>query len=88
MQKKDDLSLSKREKQLILESLLYCASLDLDHTQYKDDLEEMKHLAVRIRLANQNIPLDNVRVSKKDVYMSPLTQDILDYFPEIISVNL
>ena len=74
MQKERDLSFSKREKQLILESLLYCVSLDLNHTQYNEELEEMKQLAIKIRMANQKIPIDNIHLSK--ITLSCLEQDI------------
>jgi hypothetical protein len=86
MQKERDLSFSKREKQLILESLLYCVSLDLNHTQYNEELEEMKQLAIKIRMANQKIPIDNIHLSSGHNYSSPHTMDVLSFFPEITKI--
>lgn len=79
-----DVNLSSREIQLILESLLYCASIDLNHTLYHEDLIDVSGLAIKLRLAHLDIPIVNVFLSGEDIASSGYTQELLKYFPELI----
>jgi hypothetical protein len=79
-----DVNFSTREIQLILESLLYCASTDLNHTLYHEDLVDVSKLAIKLRLLHQDIPIDNVFIIKDNITSSGYTQELLKYFPELI----
>jgi len=78
-----DVCLSKKEIQLTLESLLYCASSDFDHSQYCEDLIEISQLAIRLRLLHQEIPESNITFVKENPFTSQFTHELLKFFPEI-----
>jgi hypothetical protein len=74
---------SEREIQLIIESLLYCASVDLDHSQYQEDVVDMAQLAIKLRLKHQNISTKNIIFVKDTPFTDPLTKVVLNFFPEL-----
>jgi hypothetical protein len=80
--------LSKKEIQLILESLLYFVSPELDHTRYQEDLIESTQLAIRLRMAHQNIPTSNIIFMENISEPSGYTSELLKFFPEISRINL
>lgn len=79
-----NINLSSKEIQLILESLLYCASTDLSHTLYHEDLIDVSSLAIKLRLSHQDISVANVFMSEDNIITSPYTDELLKYFPELI----
>jgi hypothetical protein len=77
---------TQREIQLIIESLLYCASSEINHTKYHEDLIDSVQLAIKLRLENQNIPVSNVFFIKTDNIECPYTQEIVKFFPDLTNI--
>lgn len=92
MQEKQ-LQFSKKEIQLIVESLLYCASPDIVHTQYGEDIQDMLNLIVKIRSFYQDVPVYNVSLAgfsfdEKYEYPQNNTKKLLLYFPELVTQTM
>lgn len=81
--------LSKNDLKLIVESLLYSASVDICANWYKEDVYKMVELAKKIRMADQ-IPLENVYLiedSQIEGYRDEVTENISNFFPELKIYN-
>ena len=77
------INISKEEFQIILESLLYTASIDLDHSQYQEDLIKITQLAIKLRLMYPQAYTTNVTYIEEISHPSSYTREILKFFPEI-----
>lgn len=76
-------NLTNRELQLIVEALLYCASTDIDHSRYQEDLLDTSQLAIKLRLQHQDISTSNVFFLHSEDNLSDYTSELLKYFPEL-----
>jgi hypothetical protein len=80
-----NIEFDQNEIKLILETLLYSASVDVCANWYKEDLYKMIELAQKIRSKNSNIPLEDVYLieSNKIEYHDYITNDICESFPDL-----
>jgi len=82
------LHLSVKEYQYILESLLFACSVDISANWYSEDVEIFKTLAFRLRAEFPKIPTENIKVVINERENFELydahTDEILEYFPEIL----
>lgn len=76
-------NISEEDLQIIMESLLYCASTDLDHTQYQEDLIKITQLAIKFRLMFPFVSTSNIIYVEGTPAPSSYTREILKFFPEI-----
>ena len=83
-----DTEFTQEEIQLIIESLLYCASSEINHTKYHEDITKVIELAVKLRLKHQDIPLDNVYCFDGKTFTCPYVDEINKFFPEIRYTDL
>ena len=82
------LHLSVEEYRYILEALLFACSVDISAKWYEEDVEKFKTLAFRLRTKFPKIPTENTNVviNEKENFelYDAHTDDILEYFPEIL----
>jgi len=76
-------NLTEEQIQLITESLLLSSTSDINANWYKENLEELTKLALQIRKTYPSILLKNVFILKDLPFEDPLTENLLEYFPEI-----
>ena len=77
--------LTKSDLKLILESLLYSASVDVCSNWYKEDVSNMIEIAKKIR-NNSQIPLEDIYLfddCELNGYRDDITETIFENFPEI-----
>lgn len=80
---------SENDLKLIVESLLYSASVDICANWYKEDVYNMVELAKKIRMSVQ-VPLENVYLiedSQVEGYRDEVTETISNFFPELKIYN-
>lgn len=77
------IQLTERDLQLIIESLLYTSCPEVNITPYKEEMEDMFGLAVKLRKQNPTISTKNTFLTEKTVYNNFLTQ-CEENFPELI----
>ena len=76
------ITLSRREFQTILESLLYTAVPEVCINQYKEDIENIMKLAINLRKNYPSIPTSNTYIN--NFMKSELIADKqLEFFPEL-----
>lgn len=80
--KKITLELSPRQLQLILESILFTISPEINHSLYKKEILELMELAIKFRKSYQDIPTSNINLNSGPV-SSELSAFLLSYFPEL-----
>jgi hypothetical protein len=76
-------NLSKKQFQLIIESLLFSTSCDINAKWYEDELNEMSGLVIGLRSNNPEVLTENIFVLKETEY-EKYTQKLLDFFPEVL----
>jgi hypothetical protein len=76
-------NLTHNQIKLIIETLLYAGSVDINSSWYKNDIEEIVELAIDLRKIASNIPLKNIYIFEEE-YIDSTTKKILDYFPELL----
>lgn len=76
-------NITHNQIKLIIETLLYAGSVDINSAWYKNDIEEIVELAMSLRKIASNIPLKNIYVFEEE-YIDTTTKKILDYFPELL----
>lgn len=77
--------LSKNELKLIVETLLYSASVDVCANWYKEDVYSMIELAKKIR-SKEKFALENIYIfedSPIESYRDEVTENISNNFPEL-----
>jgi hypothetical protein len=77
--------LSKEDLKLIVETLLYSASVDVCANWYKEDVSSMVELAKKIR-SKEKVALENIYLFEKSqigLYRDEVTENILNNFPEL-----
>ena len=82
--------LTKNDLKLIVESLLYSASVDICSNWYKEDVYNMIELAKKIRMTDQ-VPLENVylvEASQTEGFRDENTENISKFFPELKIYNI
>jgi hypothetical protein len=76
-------NLSKKQFQLIIESLLSSVSCDVNAKWYCEDVNEMLDLVIQLRQKNSELLTENVYVLQEPKYEKH-TKKLLDFFPEIL----
>lgn len=76
-------NITNNQIKLIIETLLYASSVDINSSWYKNDIEEIIELAKNLRKITSDIPLKNVYVFEEK-YTDSTTEKILEYFPELL----
>lgn len=86
MEKEYTIKLSKKDIQFILEGLLFSSSEDVCLHSYREDVEYISELALKIRQQFQNIPITNAyTISGDDLWASSdLSKKYTEYFPELL----
>lgn len=81
--------LNDKELKLIVESLLYSASVDVCSNWYKEDVSEMLNIAKKIRNNKTIFPEDVFLVKNSEVsmYYDEITDSIVQNFPEIKTIK-
>jgi hypothetical protein len=77
-------NVTKSQIKLALESLLFAASVDVNSSWYKNELDKVLELALNLRQLIPDVALDNVYIVEGDYYDSS-TEKIREYFPEIVT---
>jgi hypothetical protein len=81
--------LTKNDLKLIIETLLYSASVDVCANWYKEDIYNMVDIAKKIR-SNDQFPLENVYLideSPVEGFRDEITEEISKSFPDIQIYN-
>lgn len=84
-------SLTKEEVKIILECLLFTSSVDVSASLYKEESLSMFEIAKKIRTMFPEIVLEDVNITPivdedgKEVYHDEHTEEILKYFPEVLT---
>jgi hypothetical protein len=77
------IKLTERDLQLIIESLLYTSCPEVNITPYKEEMEDMFDLALKLRKQNPTISTKNTFLSEKTPYNNFLSQ-CEENFPELV----
>jgi hypothetical protein len=78
-------SLSKKEINIILESLLFASSVDVCASWYKENNLDSLELAKKIRTMFPEVILENIYIydDEKTVLNDDHTKEIIQFFPEL-----
>jgi hypothetical protein len=77
------IKLTERDLQLIIESLLYTSCPEVNITPYKQEIEDMFSLAVKLRKLNPSISTKNTFLTERSLYNNFLSQ-CEENFPELV----
>lgn len=86
--------LSREEVKTILECLLFTSSVDVCASLYKEESLKMFDIAKKIRTSFPEITLEDVSITpivdenNNEVYHDEHSEEILKYFPEILSTEI
>jgi hypothetical protein len=80
------LQISEKEKQLIIESLLFTSNVDVCSEHTDRHRAEMLDLAEKIN--DKNIKLHNIFLFKTDVYEEESSKTLLERFPNIATQDI
>lgn len=78
------LNLTASQFKLILESLLFHSSVDINSRWSKTECEDAFDLIDSLRNQHPKILTDNLFVFNEEIYHDKITEKIVDLFPEII----
>jgi hypothetical protein len=81
-----NLTLNKKDLEVILESLCFTACVDVNHPLYQEDIEHATDLAINLRKQHRDIVLSTAFISTKDSsqFMGYNTPKLIQYFPELL----
>ena len=80
--KKITLELTPRQLQLVLESILFTISPEINHSLYKKEILELMDMAIEFRKSYQEIPTQNINLNSGPVNCE-LSSFLISYFPEL-----
>ena len=88
-----NLEISKKQAQYIIESLIFSSGCDVSSEWDKNDIDELLSLAFSIRKQNTDIKLKNIYIhnpllSETNVFIDPMTSEIISKFPEILKEDI
>jgi hypothetical protein len=78
------LELTAHQLQLIIESVLFTISPEINHTLYRKEITELIDLLIEIRSNFQHIPTTNISINKSVDINSEFSSLISSYFPELL----
>lgn len=78
------LNLTHSQLKLILESLLFHTSVDVNSRWCKNECDEGMKLAENLRNLYPKILTDNLFVFNETIYHDETTEKIVDLFPEVL----
>ena len=81
------LNLSLSQYKLILESLLFHSSVDVNSRLSKNECEDAFDLIESLRNKYPKFLTENTYVFKDSLYHDQITKKIVDLFPEIVENN-
>lgn len=81
------LKLTEAELKIILESLLFHSSVDVNSRWSKDECDASIELASNLRKAYPKVLTENLYIFKDTIFHDILTEKIVDLFPETLENN-
>lgn len=84
---KYQLNLTEQQLKVVLESLLFHSSVDVNSRWCKDECETGIDLAQNLRKTYPSILTENLYVFKDTIYHDSTTEKIVDLFPETLENN-
>jgi hypothetical protein len=78
------LNLTKEQLKIVLESLLFHSSVDINSRWCKDECDLSYDLAKNIRQKHPKILTENVYIFKEDSLHDDISKKIVDLFPETL----
>ena len=88
-----NLKVSKKQAQFIVECLLFSSGCDVNSEWDKNDIDELISLAFDIKTQNNDLKLKNIYIhnpllSEENVFIDPMTSEIISKFPEILKEDI
>ena len=78
------LELTPYQLQLIIESILFTISPEIDHSLYKKEILDLTDLVLEIRKKHQHVPVSNISINSNVNINTEFSSLIKSYFPELL----
>ena len=81
-----EIKLSKKELELITDSILYTANTDVCIDNYSEEIQKLNHLAINFRKQYPSIFSSKAFLWTRNSYefADPYTSEIVNFFPELL----